>query len=243
MNTQKQARLDSSRTRQAILYIVATPIGNLEDITLRALRILKEVDLIACEDTRQTRKLLSHFEIKTGTVSYHQHSKVQKLDYLIELLRQGKNVAMVSDSGTPGISDPGNVLVKSVAEQLGDSVQIMPIPGACAAISLASVSGLPTDKFLFLGFPPHKKGREKFFKRVADSEETVIFYESPHRFLKALNSLSELLSEDRKVVVGRELTKVFEEVVRGAVGEVLAYFEEKGVKGEFVVVAEGKEKK
>lgn len=228
MNTQKKS----------ILYIVATPIGNLEDITLRALRVLKEVDLIACEDTRKTKNLLSRFQIQTPTISYHQHSKVQKLDYLIELLRQGKRVALVSDAGTPGISDPGNLLVQKAAEQLSDGVQVVPVPGPCAATALASVSGLPTDKFLFLGFPPHKKGREKFFKRVAESEETVIFYESPHRFLKALNSLSELLDENRKVVVGRELTKMFEEVVRGTIGEVAGYFANKGVKGELVIIVE-----
>ncbi|MFH1173463.1 MAG: 16S rRNA (cytidine(1402)-2'-O)-methyltransferase, partial [bacterium] len=161
-----------------ILYIVATPIGNLEDITLRALRILKEVDLVACEDTRQTRKLLDHYDIKTGTVSYHQHSRVQKIDWLVEQLQAGKNIALVSDAGTPGISDPGFKLVE--AAQQAD-IKVETIPGPSAVIAAASVAGLPVDKFVFLGFPPHKKGRETFFKNLINEDKTIIFYESPHR--------------------------------------------------------------
>jgi len=149
-----------------ILYILATPIGNLEDITLRALRVLKEVDLIACEDTRQSKKLLAHYDVKTPTVSYHQHSKLSKLEYLTEQLRQGKKIAVVSDAGTPGISDPGNMLVSHVVSALGDDIRVEPIPGPCALIAGLSVSGLPTDKGIFLGFPPHKKGRQKFFREM-----------------------------------------------------------------------------
>ena len=222
--------------KPSTLYVIATPIGNLGDVTLRALEILKQVDLIACEDTRQTSKLLNRYEIKKPLVSYHQHSKVTKVDYLIGELKKGKSLALVSDAGTPGISDPGNLLVK---EAQVNNFQVVPIPGACALTTLASVSGLPTDKFLFLGFPPHKKGRETFFKRVGTSKETVIFYESPHRFLKTLEQLKKALNgSKRQVVIGRELTKVFEEVVKGEVRELIEYFEDKIIKGEFVVAVE-----
>jgi len=223
--------------KPSTLYVIATPIGNLGDVTLRALEILKQVDLIACEDTRQTSKLLNHYEIKKPLVSYHQHSKVTKIDYLIGELKKGKSLALVSDAGTPGISDPGNLLVKEVQE---NNFQVVPIPGACAATALASVSGLATDKFLFLGFPPHKKGRETFFKRVAESSETVIFYESPHRFLKTLEQLKKALNDSkRQVVVGRELTKVFEEIVKGDIEKLIEYFENNKIKGEFVVIVKG----
>jgi len=208
------------------LYIVATPIGNLEDITLRALHILKEVDLILCEDTRVTKKLLSRYDIKTPTQSYHQHSKLKKINYILNLLKQDKSLALVSDSGTPGISDPGNKLINHLAKSLPD-LEIIPIPGPNAAVAAASISGLPMDKFVFMGFPPHKKGRQKFFKEVAESKYPVILYESPHRILKTLEEL-----RDFEIVVGRELTKKFETVYRGKARDVIKKIKPKG---EFVI--------
>lgn len=217
------------------LYIIATPIGNLEDITLRALRIFKEVDLILCEDTRQTKKLLDRYEIKKPTLSYHQHSKLQKTEQIIEFLRNGKNLALVSDAGTPGISDPGGKLVEEVLRTFGEEAEIIPIPGPSAVAVAASVSGFPTDKFLFLGFPPHKHGRAAFFKRVGAAEETVIFYESTHRILKSLEELRTAAGE-RRVAVCRELTKMFETIYRGTTSEVLEKLKAGTTKGEFVVV-------
>lgn len=217
------------------LYIVATPIGNLEDITLRALRILKEVDLILCEDTRQTRKLLDRYEIKTQTLSYHQHSKLQKIEQIIELLRNGKNLALVSDAGTPAISDPGGKLVEEVLRAFGEEVKIIPIPGTSAVAAAASISGFPTDKFLFLGFPPTKHGRAAFFRMVAETEGTIIFYESTHRILKCFEELKTVVGE-RQVVVCRELTKMFETIYRGTASEVLEKLKAGTTKGEFVVV-------
>lgn len=211
----------------SVLYIVGTPIGNLKDITLRALHILEEVDLILCEDTRVTRKLLDYYNLKTPVESYHQHSKLKKIDYILGLLRQGKNLALVSDSGTPGISDPGNKLV----EQVQDIAKITPIPGSAAIIAAASISGFPMDKFVFLGFPPHKKGRNKFFKEVAEQKYPVILYESPHRILKTLKELSEVGNFD--IVVGRELTKKFETIYRGKIKEIINQIEPRG---EFVIV-------
>lgn len=219
-----------------ILYLIATPIGNLEDITLRALRVLKEVDFILCEDTRQTLKLLNHFQIKKALISYHQHSRLQKIDNIISLLREGKKMALVSDAGTPALSDPGGVLVEKVIAECGGSVSVVPIPGASALTAVISVAGLPTDRFLFLGFLPHKKGRQTLFERIRDSQQTVIFYESPHRIIKTLTSLVEVLDEKRRVVVGRELTKKFESLYRGSAQEVLKKLEDDEVKGEFVVV-------
>ena len=217
------------------LYIIATPIGNLEDITLRALRIFKEVDLILCEDTRQTKKLLDRYEIKKPTLSYHQHSKMRKIDQIIELLRNGKNLALVSDAGTPGISDPGGKLVEEVLRTFGEEAEIIPIPGSSAVAVAASVSGFPTDKFLFLGFPPHKHGRAAFFKKIDTAEETVIFYESTHRILKSLEELRTTAGE-RRVAVCRELTKMFETIYRGTTSEVLEKLKAGTTKGEFVVV-------
>jgi len=222
------------------LFVVATPIGNLEDITLRALRVLKEADVIVCEDTRHTLKLLNHFEIKKQLVSYHQHSKVQKIDQLIELLRSGKKLALVSDAGTPALSDPGGILVEKVLEALGDEISIVPIPGASALDSIISVAGIPTDKFIFLGFLPHKKGRQTLFKQISESKQTVIFYESTHRIMKTIDALVEQLTDDRRVVVGRELTKKFETIYRGSIKEVKAGLEAREIKGEFVVIVECK---
>jgi 16S rRNA (cytidine1402-2'-O)-methyltransferase len=220
------------------LYVVATPIGNLEDITLRALRVLKEVDLILCEDTRVTKRLLERYEIVAPTMSYHAQSKLSKVEKIISLLEEGKNLAMVSDAGTPTISDPGCMLVAQIREKFGDEVAIIPIPGPSAVLSALSVSGFPTSEFLFLGFLPHKKGRETLFKEIAAAKRTVVFYESPHRILKALESLKTYLGEKRKILVARELTKIYEENIIGTPEEVLAYFtlHPDKVRGEFVVV-------
>jgi len=222
-----------------ILYIIATPIGNLGDITLRALEVLKSVDLVVCEDTRQTVKLLNHYQIKKPLVSYFQHSKLSKIEYIAEKLREGKNVALVTDAGTPGISDPGGILVSKLTSEYvnKEEIKVVPIPGPCAAIAALSVSGFPTDKFVFMGFPPHKKGREKYFKEVASAEHTVVFYESTHRILKALEQIKSLIPE-RQIMVAREITKMFESIYRGTAGEVLEILnsDKDNFKGEFVVV-------
>lgn len=181
----------------SILYIVGTPIGNLEDISLRALRILNEVDFILCEDTRVTKKLLSHYKINTPTISYHQHTGESKVEYLINLLRQGKSLALVADAGTPGISDPGGKLVQAALEEFGDTIKIESVPGPSAVTAALSISGIPTDKFVFMGFPPHKKGRQTFLNKMAVSEFPVVVYESKHRIIKFLEELQEL---NRKIV-------------------------------------------
>ncbi|MDD5341518.1 MAG: 16S rRNA (cytidine(1402)-2'-O)-methyltransferase [Patescibacteria group bacterium] len=217
------------------LYIVATPIGNLEDISFRAIRILKEVNFILCEDTRVTRILLDRHEIKTPTISYFQHSGMAKVNQIIDLLKQGKDLALVSDAGTPGISDPGNKLIELVLQEIPE-LKIEPIPGACAAISALSISGLPTDKFVFYGFLPHKKGKETILKEIINNKFTSVFYESTHRILKTLNKLKELGLGDKQVVVCRELTKKFETIYRGNIEEVLNKLEKDVTKGEFVVV-------
>ncbi|MEK9134754.1 MAG: 16S rRNA (cytidine(1402)-2'-O)-methyltransferase [Patescibacteria group bacterium] len=209
----------------AVLYIVATPIGNLQDITFRAVETLKRVDLILCEDTRVTQKLLSHYEIKTPTLSYHQHSKLNKIEYILDLLKQGKNLALVSDAGTPGISDPGNKLI-------AEFTQVQPVPGPSALTAVASIAGFPMDRFLFLGFPPIKNKRKKFFEEVATSRYPVIFYESPYRIIKTLNEIEPL----RDIVVGRELTKKFETVYRGKAKDVLNQLTKEEIRGEFVVI-------
>jgi len=221
-------------------YIVATPIGNLEDITLRALRILKEVDLILCEDTRTTRVLLNKYEIKTPTSSYHAQSKLSKIDSVITMLKEGKNIALVSDAGTPAISDPGSLLIQKVREELGDEVVISPIPGPSALISALSASGLTGGAFTFYGFLPHKKGRETLFKTIAESELISAFYESPHRIEKTLESLATHMPE-RKVIIARELTKMFEHIISGTPQELIEYFilHSDKMRGEFVVIVEG----
>jgi len=214
------------------LYIVATPIGNLGDITLRALETLKSVDFILCEDTRVTKKLLDHYEIKKPTISYHQHSDYKKTKEIINLLNEGKNLALVTDAGTPGISDPGNMLISDLLKNKTD--QIVPIPGPSAITAALSVSGFPTDKFLFLGFPPHKNKRQKFFKEAVAHEFTTAFYESGHRILKCLKELKEYLDPKAQIMVGRELTKQFETVYRGTIDEVMNQMTEE--RGEFVVI-------
>lgn len=220
-----------------ILYIIATPIGNLEDISLRALRILKEVDLIACEDTRTTKKLLAHYNISTPTISCFQHSRLKKLKYILSELKIGKNIALVSESGTPCISDPG---IKLITEVLCDDIEIVPVPGPSALIAAASVSGLPAQKFVFMGFPPHKKGRKKYFEDLVSSKYTVIFYESPYRILKSLEELKSLSKQGRKVVVARELTKKFETIYRGTIEEAIEQIKRDRARGEFTVVLQNK---
>lgn len=221
--------------KNGILYIVATPIGNLEDITLRALRIFKEVDLVACEDTRVTSKLMAHYGISKPLISLHQHSEKFKFKKIIEELKEGKNVAYASDAGTPGISDPGNRLVE---EALDREISVVPIPGASALSAVVSIAGIDMQNFVFMGFPPHKKGRETFFKKVAGEELPVAYYDSPHRVIKNLELLQKF-SSLKKIIVGRELTKFFEEVVRGNADYVQKYFEKNPdkLKGEFVVIA------
>lgn len=225
--------INRENEKSGTLYIVATPIGNLGDISERAREVLQRVDVIACEDTRVTKRLLVKYNISTSTVSYHQHSKITKVDYIVGLLESGKSVALVSDAGTPGISDPGSKLVAAVYEKSG---QVVAVPGPSAVTAALSVSGLPTDRFTFLGFAPTKKGREKFFTQVAEAKITTVFYESPYRILKTLEQLGDLLDPERTVVVCRELTKMFESVYRGSVREVTEQLEADKVKGEFVVI-------
>ena len=210
------------------LYIVATPIGNLGDVTLRALETLKSVDFILCEDTRVTLKLLNHFEIKTKTISYHEYSTEKKIREIKTLLEEGKNLALVTDAGTPGISDPGNFLISSLTD-----IEIIPIPGASAVVTALSISGFPTDKFLFLGFPPHK-GRAKFFKDLLETKYTTAFYESNHRIKKCLGELQENLDPNTKICICRELTKKFESIYRGSVGGIGDM--QVPEKGEFVLI-------
>lgn len=218
------------------LYVVATPIGNLEDMTQRALRVLGEVDVILCEDTRHTLQLLNHFSIRKPLQSYHQHSSEEKIQDVFDMLRQGKNIAVVSDGGTPAISDPGGKLVKRVREEFGDEVTISPIPGASAVTAAASVAGMPVDEFLFMGFLPHKKGRNKLFDEIAASARTVIFYESPYRIKKAIEQLQERCDPERQIVVCRELTKKFETLYAGPLSEVAAKIVVEEPRGEYVVV-------
>lgn len=224
-----------------ILYIVATPIGNMEDITLRALRVLKEVDYVLCEDTRTTKNLLDRYDILAKTISYHAHSSDNREESIINLLRGGKNLALVSDAGTPCISDPGVLLVGDVYKEFGDEAKIVPIPGASALVSAISASGVSSAQFTFFGFLPHKKGRETIFKEIASSNRVCVFYESPHRILKTISSLIKHLPKS-KLVLAREMTKQFEEFIKGTPEEVLTYLtsDDNKQKGEFVVIVKPK---
>lgn len=226
------------------LYIVATPIGNLGDITLRALETLKLVGAVLCEDTRVTGKLLARYEIRKSMVSCHEHTDDAKLAHIVERLKNGENLAFASDAGTPGLSDPGNKLV-SLA--LASGIVVVPIPGVSALATIVSVAGIDMREFVFLGFPPHKKGRETFFKKVATMEYPVVYYESPHRVIKNLELLESLerlkilgdaKKKEKKVIIGRELTKMFEEVLRGSIEDIRKYFTANPgkQKGEFVVI-------
>ena len=219
------------------LYIVATPIGNLEDITLRALRILKEVDLIAAEDTRQTLKLLNHFEISKPLISYHRHNEEVKSEMLIQKLENGENIALVSDAGTPGICDPGEEVIKKAIEE---GINVIPIPGACAMINALIASGIDTKEFIFLGFLPlNKKTRIEKLKEIEESEKTIIIYEAPHKMKNTLKELSEIL-KDRKIVLARELTKIHEEFIREDINSLIKKIE--NIKGEMILIIEGKKK-
>ncbi|MCL5795313.1 MAG: 16S rRNA (cytidine(1402)-2'-O)-methyltransferase [Patescibacteria group bacterium] len=220
-----------------ILYLVATPIGNLEDITYRAVRILKEVDLVVCEDTRHSQILLSRYEITTHYISYHQHSKLTKIDYIISQLKEGKNVAIISDAGTPGICDPGGILVTGAVK---NNIQVVPIPGPSALVSLLSASGFSTDSFLFLGYLPKKKGRQTLFRNLMKAGnlelyQSIVLYVSPYQLQRTLADL-QLAVGNKEIVVGRELTKKFEEIFRGKLYQAIEHFGKSEPKGEFVVV-------
>lgn len=231
----------------ATLYVIATPIGNLEDLTLRALRILREVDFILAEDTRVTKRLLDHYKIEKPLISYHQHSSQNKVEQILGLLKEEKNLALVSDAGTPGINDPGGKLIERIVGDVGSvrsvggigNVKIVPIPGPNAAIAALSISGFPTDKFVYLGYPPTKNKRKKYFQNIASwvikEKMTVVFYESSHRILKTLKELIEIPElKNRPLVVGRELTKTYETIYRGTANTVS--IPEQEIKGEFVIV-------
>jgi 16S rRNA (cytidine1402-2'-O)-methyltransferase len=215
------------------LYIVPTPIGNLEDITLRALRILRNADCILAEDTRVTKKLLNHYDIDKPVLSYHQHNEHQQLNKYVELILSHSSIALVSDAGTPAISDPGFLLIR---ECLRSQIAIECLPGATAFVPALVNSGFPSDKFYFYGFLPHKKGRKTVLKKLSEIEETIILYESPFRLLKTLEQLREVMGEDRRICVCRELSKIYEETIRGTIPEVHAYFSAKPVKGELVIL-------
>lgn len=219
------------------LFLVPTPIGNLEDITLRAIRILEDVDLILAEDTRTSGKLLKHFEVSTNMQSFHMHNEHKVLNRIIEKLKMGSQIALISDAGTPGISDPGFLLVRACVEE---GIETECLPGATALIPALVQSGFPTDRFIFEGFLPPKKGRQTRLKQWAEESRTIVFYESPHKVAKTLLQLQEFVGGERKISVSRELSKKFEETIRGTVNELIVRFNEKTPKGEFVLVLEGK---
>lgn len=234
-DTEEEVQIDTEENSETgTLFVVATPIGNMEDITLRALRVLNECDLIVCEDTRVAKKLFFRHDISKPLLAIPQRAADEKIRRVLEILEAGKNVALTTDAGTPGVSDPGNELVEGVIEA---GFRVSPIPGPSALGALLSVAGVNTQEFCFKGFPPHKKGRETFFRSVAESSVPVMYYESPYRVVKNLELLSTLAPE-KHVIIGRELTKMFEEVQRGRVGEVLGYYQKNPgkVKGEFVVL-------
>lgn len=219
------------------LFLVPTPIGNLEDITLRAIRILKESDLILAEDTRTSGKLLKHLDVSTHMQSFHMHNEHKMLDRIIEKLKMGSQIAIISDAGTPGISDPGFLLVRACVE---NGIPTECLPGATALIPALVQSGFPTDRFIFEGFLPPKKGRQTRLLSWAEESKTIVFYESPHKIGKTLLQLQEFVGGDRKLSVSREISKKFEETVRGTVDELIVHFQEKAPKGEFVLILEGK---
>ncbi len=219
------------------LYLVPTPIGNLEDITLRAIRVLKEVDLILAEDTRTSGKLLKHFEISTHMHSHHMHNEHKTVANIVERIKNGDAIALISDAGTPAISDPGFLLTRACIE---NGIEIECLPGATAFVPALVNSGLPNDKFVFEGFLPVKKGRQTRLLFLAEETRTMIFYESPHKLLKTLTNFAEYFGEDRPISVSRELTKMYEETLRGTVADLVQHFTNKDPKGEFVVVVGGK---
>lgn len=219
------------------LYIVSTPIGNLEDITLRALKILKGVDIIAAEDTRKTSILLHHYGIQKQLLSYFEHNEARRIPEIINSLKSGKSVAVVSDAGTPGISDPAYRVVKKAIEE---KIRVIPIPGASALLSALVVSGLPTSSFVYEGFLPHKKGRKQKLEKLKQETRTIILFESPHRILRTLNDIH-LIIGDRDITVARELTKKFEDIFYGKVSTAIKYFEAKPIQGEFVIILSGQD--
>lgn len=219
------------------LYLVPTPIGNLEDITLRAIRVLKEVDLILAEDTRTSGKLLKHFEITTPMMSHHMHNEHRTVENLVKRLQAGETIALISDAGTPAISDPGFLLTRACVEA---GIEVDCLPGATAFVPALVNSGLPNDKFVFEGFLPVKKGRQTRLLALTEETRTIIFYESPHKLIKTLGHFAEFFGEDRQVSVSREITKLHEETIRGTVTEVLAHYTKKPPKGEIVIVLAGK---
>jgi len=219
------------------LYIVPTPIGNLEDITLRAIKVLKEVDLILAEDTRTSGKLLKHFDIETQMHSHHMHNEHKMVDGIVKRIQSGEAIALISDAGTPAISDPGFLLTRACVEK---GIEVDCLPGATAFVPALVNSGLPNDKFVFEGFLPVKKGRQTRLQLLAEENRTMIFYESPHKIIKTLTHFAEYFGEERQISVSRELTKLYEETIRGRVKEVLEHFGNKAPKGEFVLVVEGK---
>lgn len=225
------------KERFTSLYLVPTPIGNLKDITLRALEVLRSVNLILAEDTRTTGILLKHYEIKTRQKSYHIHNEHNQIEFLVDRLLKGEQFALVSDAGTPGISDPGFLLAREVVEA---GLEIECLPGATAFVPALVKSGLPSDRFVFEGFLPAKKGRQTKFLTLAEEERTVILYESPHRLKKTLNQIVEFIGAERKISVSRELTKIFEETQSGTAEQVRDYFETKDIKGEIVIIIQGK---
>ena len=227
----------NSKILDTRLYIVPTPIGNLEDITLRALTVLKSVDLILAEDTRTSGKLLKHFDISTQMQSFHMHNEHKVLDKIIGRLKSGMQMALISDAGTPAISDPGFLLVRACVE---NHIEVECLPGATAFVPALVNSGLPNDRFVFEGFLPVKKGRQTRLKQLAEEQRTMIFYESPHKLLKTLNHFKDFFGADRKISISRELTKRFEETLRGTVSELIHHFEQKQPKGEFVIIVTGK---
>jgi 16S rRNA (cytidine1402-2'-O)-methyltransferase len=219
------------------LILVPTPIGNLEDITLRGLKVLQQADAILAEDTRQTSKLLNHYEISKPLWSYHAHNEHKQIDNLLKELTAGKTLALVSDAGTPAISDPGFLLVRACLQA---SISVECLPGATAFVPALVKSGLPSDAFIFLGFLTEKKGRQTAFKKLVDIEYTMVFYESPHRLLKTLQQLKEYLGQDRLASVSRELTKIYEETINGTLVQLIEYYTTHPIKGEFVLIVDGK---
>ena len=219
------------------LYLIPTPIGNLEDITLRALRILKEVDLVLAEDTRTSKPLMKHFEITTPLQSHHLFNEHAKVEEVVNQIKSGVTIALITDAGTPGISDPGFLLVR---ECIKNAIDVETPPGATAFVPALVNSGLPSERFCFEGFLPHKKGRQTKLESLVEEERTMIFYESPHRLIKTLTSFSEYFGKERKASISRELTKMFEENKRGTLEELIAHFSSKSIKGEIVIVVGGK---
>lgn len=220
-----------------MLYFVPTPIGNLEDMTFRAVNVLKEVDLILCEDTRVSGKLLKHFGIDTNMMAYHQHNEHKLTENITSKLKSGQNIAVITDAGTPGISDPGFLLARACAEQ---QIEMTCLPGATALIPALVTSGLPNDKFVFEGFLPPKKGRQKRLQALKDESRTMVFYESPYKLIKTLNDFKDNFGGERQISISREISKLYEENKHGSINNVLTYFESKKLKGEFVIIVEGK---